>query len=453
MKHLIAIAVSLIAVGVQAQTSSAIEQGRALYFGAQAFAAAPTVNGMALPAGNAACVNCHGALGAGSREGVQAAPDITQRMLSKPSSAWLHAALQGKANEGRVLNALMPRYALTDAEQAALMAYAPLLGQAQDAVRGVSDNEILLGLLSEEAHIISANSNILKGVEHQFASINKRGGVHGRMLRVKLVHNLQEAQSVFALMASLYTQGLSNEQLAQQRMPHLAALTQSMQQGGVRDWTVPLLASVQSQTRLLMHSLAELATQQGCEAWLIDTAKDAANTASNQEIAALKLKRFHTAEEAMKALTPHSKLCIGWLATPALSELLLQQLQAANAQVVANLTLAVLGSQTMPSTAQHYQVLPMPQAIAQHAQGMWMSLGQAAAQAVAEALSRSGRLLQPEGVLANMRKLTGYAPLPDAPLAWSNTQAHGFEPSLVQLSAPKAIATTTPTTRILGDAK
>jgi hypothetical protein len=80
------------------------------------------------------------------------------------------------------------------------------------------------------------------------------------------------------------------------------------------------------------------------------------------------------------------------------------------------------------------QVLPMPLALAAHAnqldQSIWRSLGEAAGLSVIEALARSGRRLQPEIVLAAMRGLTGFSPLVDAPLVWSGSRNHGWKPAL-----------------------
>jgi mono/diheme cytochrome c family protein len=138
---------------VWGQTPNAIvEQGRALYFGTQAFANPPQVAGSSLPPGSGACVSCHGALGAGAREGTQAAPDITRRVV-QDSSGWLVAAMEGKSLADRPLKAAMPRYRLTPQEQAALTAYAPLLGSGADTVRGVTESEVLLGVyLSDKAN-------------------------------------------------------------------------------------------------------------------------------------------------------------------------------------------------------------------------------------------------------------------------------------------------------------
>jgi hypothetical protein len=460
MKHVLVIAAMFACTAAQAQTS-AVDLGRALYFGTQAFAAKPTVSGVPLPDSSAACVSCHGALGRGSREGAQAAPDITQRLHHTPL-AWADAAAHGKAADGHMLTALMPRYTLTAPEHSALNAYARLLGQAQDTVKGVSDKEILFGIYANNDGNISAIDNILKGVEHSFNTINMRGGVHGRLLRIQRVDSLQAAQAMFALVGGV--QQFDNEAalLIQQRLPHLASLGMSREATNSRDWTVPLLPSVTAQSQLMLRSLAQLSSQHGCQAWVLDTAQ----LITDAQAQALQVRRFtqtthaiqaiHAtqAQAALDAAQPHSKLCLGIISATQSPAALVAQLQSNQSkqgqQVQATITLALSGvADVLQGVSEQYQVLPMPVAVAEHAQSqgqnLWVSLGEVAGLAVIEALARSGRALQPELVLAHMRKLTGYAPLANAPLVWSNTQAHGFEAALVQTTTPRNHSNTSTT--------
>ncbi len=80
----------------------------------------------------------------------------------------------------------------------------------------------------------------------------------------------------------------------------------------------------------------------------------------------------------------------------------------------------------------HRLVLPAPQAVAEEAaaQGhsLWFELGTAAARVAVEALARSGRVLQPELVIAQLRGLAGFEPVAQAPLAFSRQQTHGWAP-------------------------
>jgi mono/diheme cytochrome c family protein len=415
---------------VWGQTPSAlVEQGRALYFGTQAFVNRPQVAGASLPAGSGACVSCHGSLGTGVREGIQAAPDITRHAV-QDSNGWLVAAMKGKSLTDRTLNTSMPRYQLTPQEQAALTTYAPLLGNGADTVRGVTGGEVLLGVYLSDKANSQAGTQVLAGVTHAFAQANAQGGVHGRKLRVIGVHSPEEAQSVFALVGSLSHDQTLEQFLARHRLPSLAALTLSMEGVKASSWTAPLLPSLQEQAVLLVRTLNSKSTELDCTPWLLDTLQ----VVDAQDPVLGAVQRFISVEAARLAARPR-RLCLGMIATEGTSARLLNALAQDAAQVPLLVSLAAMGAAHthLPPTL-HLQVLPAPSAVAAHAdkahQSVWASLGEAAGHAVVEALARSGSRLQPEVALAMLRGMSGYAPLEGAPLAWSRTRAHGWPPSI-----------------------
>lgn len=421
-----------------AQTpESLVEQGRALYFGTQKFTHSAQIADASLPGGTSACVNCHGALGAGVREGVQAAPNITLRAAPEVNK-WLVAAMQGKTLTNRALNTSMPRYQLTADEQAALVAYAPLLGSEADTVRGVTANEIVLGVYMPDKPSSLARNDILAGVRQALAASNVRGGVHGRKLRAIAVRNPEEALSVFALVGSLHQDIALEQSLAVHRMPSLAALTLSIQSVSASGWTAPLLPSLQEQTQLMVRTLNATARELDCTPWLIDSLQ--VLNAQDPELGMV--QRFTRADTATLAARP-ARLCLGIVMGEAGGTSVLKTLTDSNRPVSLLITLAALGAVDASSTSTlHMQILPTPTAVANHAsaagQSLWASLGEAAGHAVVEALARSGSRLQPEIALAKLRELSGYAPLKDAPLAWSRTHAHGWLPSM--WTAPHALA-------------
>jgi mono/diheme cytochrome c family protein len=409
--------------------ASLVEQGRALYFGTQKFSKSPHIAGASLPASASACVNCHGALGAGGREGVQAAPDITLRTAAE-SNRWLVAAMQGKTLKDRPLNTSMPRYRLSPEEQAALAAYAPLLGSAADTVRGVTSNEVVLGVYMPDTAKAQPSTDILAGVTLAFARANAQGGVHGRKLRAIAVHSPEEARSVFALVGSLHQDPALEESLTASRLPSMAALTLSMEGVKASGWTAPLLPSLQEQAQLMLRALNARSAELGCTPWLIDTLQ----VVSAQDPALGAVQRFTSNEPASLPSRP-ARLCLGMLSTQPRSAKLLEALTSGDQSVPLLISLAALGIATAHSSSTvHLHVLPAPSAVAAHAdaagQSMWVSLGQAAGNAVVEALARSGSRLQPEIALAKLRELSGYAPLDGAPLVWSRTHAHGWPPSI-----------------------
>lgn len=416
--------------GAWAQKPDAlVEQGRALYFGTQRFANSPHIAGASLPAGVSACVNCHGALGAGVREGVQAAPDITLRTAAA-SNKWLIAAMQGKTLTGRSLNTSMPRYLLSPDEQAALAAYAPLLGSAADTARGVTSNELVLGVYMSDKHHSAASNEILAGVTRVFTAVNTQGGVHGRKLRVMAVRNPEQAQSVFALVGSLRQDKALEQTLAAQRLPSLAALTLSLEAVNASGWTAPLLPSLQEQAQLMVRTLHAKAAELDCTPWLIDALQVV--NAQDPELGAV--QRFASADAASLVARP-ARLCLGIVMGEAGSTRLLKDLTDSDKPLPLLISLAALGTVYASATSTlHLQILPTPLAVATHAnaagQSLWASLGEAAGHTVVEALARSGSRLQPEIALAKLRELSGYAPLADAPLAWSRTRAHGWQPTM-----------------------
>ena len=406
-----------------------VEQGRALYFGTQAFATPPRVGGAPLPADAAACVRCHGALGAGSREGARTAPAIARTATADPR-AWIEAALAGQGRGGRRLETTMPRYTLTEREQDALAAYAPLLGSANDVVRGVVDTEIRVGVPLTTGQEGVAVTQLRAGIETAFARANAHGGVNGRMLRAVPVDAATAMVSVFALVGELGPIELNEPALAGARLPSLAALGLAREPVGLRSWVVPLLPDLREQAALLVRTLAARALELDCAAWLLDPA--ALSEAIEVERQGV---RYHASLQAELVASRPARLCIGSLAPAAASVSLLEALRRDGAQVLAVVTLAALGPVSADSWQDAaWQVLPAPAAVMLHAHstgvGLWSSLGEAAGQVVVEALARSGRLLQPEIVLATFRELTGYAPIDGAPLAFGRNRTHGWLPSL-----------------------
>ena len=420
-----------------------VELGRALYFGTQAFAAPPRVGGAPLPADAAACVRCHGALGAGSREGARSAPAIA-RPATADSRAWIEAALAGQGRGGRRLDATMPRYTLTEYEQDALAAYAPLLGSANDVVRGVGDTEIRLGVPPITGQAGTSAAQLRAGIETAFARANAHGGVNGRMLRTVSVDAATTMVSVFALVGEIGPIELNEPALAGARLPSLAALGLARDPVGRRSWVVPLLPDLREQAALLVRTLAARAVELDCTAWLLDPA--ALTEAGEVERLGL---RHHASLPAALAAPRPARLCVGSLASAAASGSLLEALRRDRTPVLAVVTLAAFGPVLADSWHNAaWQVLPAPAAVMRHAHstgvGLWSSLGEAAGQVVVEALARSGRLLQPEVVLATFRELTGYAPLDGAPLAFGRNRTHGWLPSLWAPSNDAQMATGLP---------
>ena len=422
-----------------------LREGRDLYFGTRPFSTPGRIAGAALPVSASACVNCHGPLGRGSREGAQAAPDITTTPPGGKAD-WLRA-LEGRGNAGRALATAMPRYSPDAREQAAVAAYSRVLGTPADPVRGVSDAEIVLGVRNASGAARAAQREVLAGVKRAAAAANERGGVHGRRVRVVEVNTPDQALEIFAWVASLIAEPVAPRAEAAARLPELASLAMFSESVARASWTVPLFASLREQAGVLDASLVEAAGLFHCEPWLLETFNLRKGSLGFSGIGAN--RRFGSVSDAL-SVAPASRVCIGLIADAATADSMLRALRERRVTVPFVVSLAALGTPTTidPETVRR-TVLPAPATVALAASsdaagGLWGVLGEASGRATIEALARSGRLLQPELVLEAMRSMGGYEPVAAAPLAYGRARTHGWAPALDSALPP------TPTTAIAG---
>lgn len=435
-----------------ADDAARLNEGRALYFGSQPFKTAARIAGAALPAAAGACVNCHGPLGRGSREGTQTAPDITTPRAGAPID-WL-LALRGHDAAGRTLASAMPRYVFDADEAAALTAYAAVLGTPADPVRGVSDREILLGVRRAAGESAAMQRELIAGVERAAATANERGGVHGRLVRVVEVSTSELDPEIFARVASLVDDPAAVLADAAARRPDLASLAMFRDSVGRGGWTVPLFAPLREQAAMLEAVLVDAATLFNCEPWLLDPAGLRETSRGDAGVAAS--ARRATFDDARSGTVPQ-RVCLGLIANVADGDSVLRLLRDRRVDVPLVVSLASIGTPRLiePQTARRV-VLPAPVAVAMAASkddvgdGLWRVLGEASGRAAIEALARSGRLIQPELVLEAMRSMGGYEPVADAPLAFGRGRTHGWAPALdgeMPASSPTAIAGSDPPPR------
>jgi hypothetical protein len=380
---------------------------------------------------DSACVRCHGALGEGGREANLAAPALAVRsgaaaiaessprgsaaLDSAAAQELVEALTHGVAADGHTLSQVMPRYTLTAAEQQALQAFVPWLGRADAPVRGVSATELRLGLALDGIAGSEAREQVEAGLRSVLQVVNENGGVHGRQLRLLRVADANA--DVLALIGSAPAAAL-REQLAAGRLPSLASLALEPDDARRGDWTVPLLPSLRQQSRAALAVLA--GAPSGCVPWLIDPS----GWLSAVEAAAV--VRWPARPEAgvrdvcVVALAPATdvdRLRADWAAQGLALRMLVE--------------LAWLRPRPIDQAGlDHRLVLPAPQAVAEqaeaHGRSIWFELGAAAARVAVEALARSGRVLQPERVIAQLRGLAGFEPVARAPLAFSPQQTHGW---------------------------
>ncbi|MBV8403019.1 MAG: c-type cytochrome [Gammaproteobacteria bacterium] len=187
-----------------------------------------TNGGASTQGADAACVNCHQRSGLGSTEGNTLIPPITGDNLfhghahsgsmhgnrSPYTPATLARAIrEGVDPEGRTLSSLMPRYALDDADMAALVAY--LKSLAVHRVPGVTPSELHLATIFTPDADPVKRRGVLDVLEHYVveqngsASANRRWQLHIWQLagpattwQAQLEHDLQ-SEPVFAVLSGL----------------------------------------------------------------------------------------------------------------------------------------------------------------------------------------------------------------------------------------------------------
>ncbi|MBF5003068.1 type 1 periplasmic-binding domain-containing protein [Diaphorobacter caeni] len=423
------------AQGAESWSDSAA-QGRALYYGTQPFARAATVSGAPLPAFASACVQCHGPLGEGSREANVAAPDVRLSTLRAKgvkgvtgvsAEDALHNALRNaRGADGRALHPAMPRYAPTAEEAAALDAFWPWLGNAAQPQRGLTANEVRLGLVLDGLTQAAARTQVAAGAQSVIDATNAAGGVHGRRLRL-IPSEREQPSDVFALVASALTSGQQQQwPLRAQRLPSIATLDFLARDADPAGWHWPLLPSLDQQARIAVE--------------LLKTAPPDCTRAIHDPRGLAGSVDMPEANSA-RPWPAGTRLCVAAFAPAAEVDALRTRWR--NAGVDLRQLIELSGMRARPlddPRLDHRLVLFVPLAVAdfaqQQAQSLWFVLGQTAARTTVEALARSGRNVVPESLLAQTRTLTGYAPLPGAPLAFSRSSAHGWLPESFASSPP-----------------
>ncbi|MDE2251385.1 MAG: cytochrome c [Gammaproteobacteria bacterium] len=162
----VALALGVLGASSRAAEAPSTEAGQAIYRRGILPSGAPLegrrqVGGLGLKGADAACINCHRRSGLGTREGNLSIPPVTGQYLFHTREATMQepvlhyvegmhgnrdpytdvtlarAIREGVDSGGRALSTLMPRFALNDADMAALINYLKSLGAGRQP--GVSD--------------------------------------------------------------------------------------------------------------------------------------------------------------------------------------------------------------------------------------------------------------------------------------------------------------------------
>ncbi len=159
--------------------------------------------GAELPASARACVNCHGRDGAGKSEGGIITSNITWENLTKPYGVThpdgrkhppyterllKRAITMGFDPAGNKLHVAMPRYQLSQADLACLIAYIKTIGAGPNP--GVTDTTVRIGATLITDGPFAEMSNSVKGVlAAYFDDINRQGGVFNRRIELRFAES------------------------------------------------------------------------------------------------------------------------------------------------------------------------------------------------------------------------------------------------------------------------
>ncbi len=448
MKRLAALAVAALSLSAHAN-DDLINQGRALFHGEKVLSVGGAINGVRLPAATSACNSCHGERGAGSREAGVEIPALQSgrlraardSVLGYASDTAIMAAIQtGVGRGGAALSNAMPRYDLSDAEQAALAAYLQVAGSAQDRVRGVTADKILFAAIVPLSGSQSeAGRQIVQGVQDAFATVNKAGGVFGRRVELELqdsrgtragfdaaMQTLAERGDTLAVVAPLLPE-LTDEtaRMAQMlRLPLIAA--QGMARADVHSvWVSLLLPTIETQWRVLGAALQEHCGTSR-QAWLFEgDGPDTFSAALAQRALAGSYPDLQRGLAPAKANAVHIALNAAALR------------KAATTDACTGGLAALLGADASGASANASKKLvlvePMqPQALAStnRQAGPWYVLAQLSARIALEALARSGRDVDGARLAQAVNQLNGFEVTPGLAITYSRSRRHGIEPHI-----------------------
>lgn len=210
-----------------------------------------------LPATSFTCANCHGLRGEGTREGGLQPPPITWDKLTRAQTspltrreriAYTEATLArsisaGLDSNGARLHPAMPRYRMTAAQMADLVAYLKKLGKEADADPGIADETIKIGAaLPMTGPLASVGEDVKATLSASFAQINAQGGIYNRRFELvvedsrgepaqtlEATRRLIEQDGVFALAGSFEPGDSSalNEFIKRSEVPLVGPVTLS----------------------------------------------------------------------------------------------------------------------------------------------------------------------------------------------------------------------------------
>ena len=457
-----------------ATNNEAIQFGRSLYRGTQAFSAPATLSQVTLP--SAACVNCHGLRGEGKVEaGIQVPPVQWQRLMAARSDqasydsaeAVLQAIAAGKGRHQQALLAPMPQFALSQQEQAALVAYLRVIGTEFEPVAGVSAATITIGsILPLTGRRAALGRAIQTALETHLTEVNHKGGIFGRKIVLRVADagdNVDSAllaaqglmnEGVFALLASYMpdaNQALSS-MARSQGVPLVANLGLPLSDSQDQ-YLSYLLPSLLAQTQQLQHQLPKYCRANKTSTLVLHTSEPRLRELAQQlsELSAspdMQTQVVANAQQIQSALQAQPAANVIALLPPVLAASLRQQWAASQSTTQCLGTLAALSgnppnatnvpatpaTQTPAQSPQHIEIIVLPmsplmlleQAPALSETQIWVLLADIATQTFIEAASRSGRVLDTAGFMQALGSLHAYKTTSGLSVTFSEKQHHGL---------------------------
>lgn len=457
---------AFVACHVPAQADDAAElvrAGRALYRGEVAFAQAPTVQGVPLPGG--ACLGCHGARGEARREASVAIPAIHSQALRQQrdaqpgltdDDALLRALEDGVGRASRPLQAPMPRYAFTQTERHALLAYLRVLATDADPVPGVEAERIFVAsVLPLSGPQAAIGEHIRAALAARFDAVNAAGGVFGRRIELRAVDSGPAPASAstatmavlrgpgevpFAFVGSLLADPDTTlrDALKAMDVPMVATLGVPARDAAQPQITY-LLPSLASQLRQLVASLARrCGTPDGAALVLHPPGARLADELASS-LPTLHWRSVADESAVASALKSAPMLPVIALLPPARVAQVRTQLQRRDAPACLGTLAVVTGPESDSSpgrtlgvrTSHDLVALPMPPLVDDPIQApgaaLWLTLGDTAARVFVEALARSGRQVDAARFASALDTLHRFEPVAGLSVTFSPTKRHGFD--------------------------
>lgn len=210
-----------------------------------------------LPATLFRCAQCHGVRGEGIQEGGLRVPPLTNFALrherdslqtghhreAYTDETLARAITQGLDASGHPLHTSMPRYRMTSAHLAAMVAYLKQIGEEGDTDPGITATTITVGAaLPMSGPLAQIGRDVKATLTGMLAQVNQRGGVYGRQVQLVVedsagdsaktataTAHLIEQRQVFALLGSFAPLGDSatSEVLERNQVPLIGPLALS----------------------------------------------------------------------------------------------------------------------------------------------------------------------------------------------------------------------------------